>query len=78
MMRLFELLLVVAIFTGAILAVLGGLLALAASRYQLIGDFKTCPYCAERIRAAAIICRYCQRELPTTDFEKKPPKGLFQ
>ncbi len=77
MMRLLELLLVVTIFAGAILAVLGGLLALA-SRYQLVGDFKTCPYCAERIRAAAIICRYCQRELPTTDFEKKPPKGLFQ
>jgi hypothetical protein len=28
------------------------------------GDMKECPFCAERIRAKAIICRFCNRELP--------------
>jgi hypothetical protein len=31
-------------------------------------DTKTCPYCAEVIKAAATICRYCFRELPQNDY----------
>lgn len=27
---------------------------------------RTCPFCAERIKAEAIICRFCQRELKET------------
>lgn len=26
-------------------------------------DEKTCPYCAERIKAAAVVCRFCNRDL---------------
>ena len=28
------------------------------------GDMKECPFCAEKIRAKAVICRFCNRELP--------------
>jgi len=72
---LFELLILLILMTGVAVAIIGGLLALTG-RLQ-IGDYKTCPHCAERIRRAARICRYCQRDVTGDDIEHRP-KGLFQ
>jgi hypothetical protein len=29
----------------------------------LWGDYKACPHCAEKIKGAAKVCRYCGREV---------------
>lgn len=34
-----------------------------ADQTEANGDLKKCPYCAELIKAEAIVCRYCSRDL---------------
>ncbi len=70
---LVELLILFLLFFGGAVTIIGGYLVMTG-RLQL-GNYKTCPHCAERIQQAARICRYCQRDLADSD---NRPKGLFQ
>jgi hypothetical protein len=41
---------------------------------EINNDTKTCPYCAEEIKASAIVCRFCNRPMP--GHEEDVPKPV--
>lgn len=40
-------------------------------------DEKACPFCAETIKAAAIVCKHCGRDLPGTGTAQQPREDPF-
>ena len=67
--------------TGCLIIALGGLMmryphlsfglitgpVLPPDEQSAFPDTKICPKCAERIKAAALVCRYCHADLRTSD-----------
>lgn len=40
----------------------------------LSGSLRRCPYCAEDIQRAAVVCKHCGRDVQKEDEPPKPPK----
>lgn len=57
------------IFAG--LVFLAGMILFALGKPNSVsGEQKTCPFCAEQINVNAVICRFCQKEVPVAEVRK--------
>jgi hypothetical protein len=56
----------------ALLGPIGWVMALCSK-----GNLRRCPHCAENVKPAALVCRYCRGELPAIPpLKPKPPPSL--
>ena len=79
LVRLFNLLLELALPVLAVLAIIYGFYRIRAGFDSAANQSRVpCPHCAELIKPEALICRFCQREVGEQLRQPKTPKGLFQ
>ena len=50
-----------------------GTLTITYERRAASAEEKTCPRCAERIKAAALVCHFCGNEFPEPPLPQNPP-----
>jgi hypothetical protein len=70
-----------AFFLSPLVGVIAALVARPSARnveQRVIeeGDLKRCPYCAELIKQAAVVCRFCGRDVPVAVSEEPATRSV--